>query len=190
MRFQKQYVNKRYNQSLLTDLHKEFEKKIGRDVSKYILDFIVIQKDKKCRICDDRIGQKYAYCMGKKCNNVLCYECYEITSRFNGGRPYCDRHFTHHKYKKDINKLFKRHLIKKMKRIVKKHNINRIHYIYKNKYNQRIINEFYRFNKHKQYFKLPKRIHIRCNNYMEIRYDTLHVIFVDNIHDTFYYDLF
>ena len=62
---------------------------------------------------------------------------YEITSRFNKGRPYCDRHFTYqkgyHKYKKNINKYFKKQLIKKMKKKVRRRNISCIHYIYKNK---------------------------------------------------------
>jgi len=191
----KRYVNKRYDPSLLKDLYREFEKKIGRDVSKYIIDFIEIDKNQKCRICEDKIGQKYSCCIKKECRNIICDECYDITSRFNDGKPYCDIHFTHHKYVqrkyiKNKNKHFKRQLIKKMKRKIKKHNINRIHYLYKNKYNQRIINEFYKFSKYKQFFKVPRRTHIRCNSYMEIRYNTLHVIFVDNIHDSFYYDFF
>ena len=186
----KRYVNKQYNEHFKKEVYKKFERKIGRDVSKYIFSFIDIQKDIKCRICEDNIGQDFCCCMRKNCINKICKKCFEITSKYNKYVPYCDRHFNNYHYKKQVNKYFKKQLIKKMKKKVKRNqNVNIIQYIYKNRYNNKIVNQFFDYNKYDSYFHTPRRTFIRCNHYIEVRENRLIVIFVDNVYDTFYYNL-
>ena len=187
----KRYVSKQYDEFFKNQVLAKFEKKIGMDVSKYIFSFIDIPKHTKCRICEDKIGQNFCCCMRKNCDNKICRKCFKITSKYNKYVPYCDKHFNNYHYKKQVNKYFKKQLIKKMKRKIKRYSdVDMIQYIYKNRYTDKIINQFFCYNKYNHYFHTPRRTFIRCNHHLEVRKNILVVIFVDNIFDTFYYNLY
>lgn len=177
----RRYLNNKYKKSFLKELHRSFEYKVGRDVSNMILDFIKIGKGHRCRICVKKIGQKSAYCLYKNCWNEICYNCYQKTSKYNIYKPYCPKHFNKYHGKRD--------LIKNVRKMVYKHDIQIIHYIYKTHCTsmvQDLMYTFYRFGE--PFIPIPKKKYICCNYSFKVEYNMLTIKLADSIYDCIEYE--
>jgi len=177
----RRYLNNKYQQNFLKEINRNFECKVGPDVSKYILDFIKPTKCRRCRICTNKIGQKYTYCLHKNCSNKICHSCYRKTSKYNRYKPYCPRHF---------NKYYgKRSLIKDVKKMIYKYDIQFLHYMYKTHTTSMIQDFMFRFHWYGECFiPIPKRKYICCNYSFKVEENMLTIKLADSIYDCIEYE--
>ena len=168
------YINISYPKKVVYDMYIFLEYKFGKDISNKILKLIIREKNYKCSICNNYKNENYSYCLYDKCNDIICNECYQITSKFNKFKPFCKCHFNKYNSKKK--------LIFIMKKKINKHNIQYLHYIYK--YHNKTNYYFTTYYKNKKnYIKLPPKKYICSNYYFRMYYNILYIFIADNIHE-------
>lgn len=177
----RRYVNIKYPSKFLKELTREFEYKVGKDVSQFILGFIKTEKGHRCRICTDKIGQKFCYCSDNSCRNEICYGCYRKTSKYNHFKPYCPKHF---------NKYYgKRTLIRDVKRMIYKHDIQFLHYVYKSHTSSMVQDFTFRFHWYGDPFiPIPRKKYICCNYAFKVEDNMLTIKLADSIYGAIEYE--
>ena len=175
------YINRKYSPEFTDIIIRKFELKIGKDVSKLIINLVQPTKNNICKVCRKTIGNIYTFCATIGCRHIICKNCYFKTSKYNKYIPYCPNHFNKYYGKKAI--------IRDMKKYVHKYNLQYIHYMYNLGTNKRVEDYVVHFNNYgKGYIKLPKRKYI-CNNYaLKIVDNYLVVNITDNIYDALEYE--
>ena len=93
----KKFLNKKISQVNSAEIKRDFEIKLGMDISEYIFTYIEPTNYLKCIICDIKIKVNYFICYEENCKKQLCRKCYQITSKYNNYKPYCDIHFNNKK---------------------------------------------------------------------------------------------
>ena len=177
----RRYVTNKYPRKFLKEVHREFVFKVGPDVSRYILSFIKTEKGHRCRICTDKIGLKFCYCQDKNCRNEICYNCYRKTSKYNHFKPYCPKHFN--KYRG------KRELIKDVKKMIYKYDIQYLHYVYKTHSASMVQDFMFRFCWFGDPFvPIPRRKYICCNYAFKVDKNMLTIKLADSIYDSIEYE--
>ena len=178
----RRYLNNKYQKEFLKEVCDKFACKVGPDVSKYILDFIKPTKSQRCRICTNKIGLKFTYCLYKGCCNKICRSCYRKTSKYNKKlKPYCPRHFNRYNGKKS--------LIKSVKKMVHKHDIQFLHYVYKSHSTSMVQDFMFRFhNFDKDFIPIPRKKYICCNYSFKVDENMLTIKLADSIYDCVEYE--
>lgn len=175
------YISQKYKPTFLKELHRSFECRVGKDVSNMILDFIKTENGHRCRICTNKIGRKFSYCLHENCVNEICYSCYRKTSKYNKSKPYCPKHFN--KYHG------KRALIKSVKKMIYKYDIQFLHYMYKTHSTSMVQDFMYRFHWFGDPFiPIPRRKYICCNYSFKVEDNMLTIKLADSIYDCIEYE--
>ena len=178
------YLNKKYKDEFIYYMLIHFEQFFGMDISKYILTYIIPEEIDYCSICCYYIRVNYMVC--KSCGNFICLKCY---NRFHNEKiPLCYDHLDYNKYSNMFQTLVKKRLLKIVRKKLKRKSVNLLHVISRN--NNDIYSALFRFNMKKQTITLPHRKYIKKNFFVIIQNYTLIIVFIDNIDDNYYYELF
>jgi hypothetical protein len=172
------YLNRYYTSDFTEAIIDKFEYKLGRDVSKYILDFIKPLPVEICCVCLNITNNKFMYCNNKECYKKICGNCCSKTIKYNKFIPFCNEHFNNTKRKN------KKKLIKLINKYAHKYNVQFLHYMFKRRnHNQIMDNVFHYDSNMTKYIPMPKRKHINSKFHLYIDENMLVVKLADNIYD-------
>lgn len=178
------YLNREYSMEFTDSIINKFEYKLGKDVSKYILDFIKPTPIDVCSVCLSIINNKFMYCNNKKCYKKICGNCCKKTIKYNSFIPFCNEHFNNYNIKNN-----KKKLIRLVNRYLHKYNIQYIHYMFKRRNHNRIMDNVFCYDNYiTKYIPIPKRKRINCKFHLYIDENMLVVKLADNIYDCLEYE--
>lgn len=149
----------------------KFEYKLGKDVSKYILTFLI--NNYICSVCNF-VFQEGFHCSNKDCHGLICDLCYNHSYGFNNDiRPYCHIHYDNHCSKSELKNILDNYNMNKVKKISYRYTNG----IYKNN----IKKEVYKY--HFRNFRIPNMF-IDHNIKIFKSQGVLHIILSNNIYDS------
>ena len=153
------------------ELKRKFERKIGKDISEYILSFLV--ENYICDICNFIFNEGF-HCSNLECDYMICDVCYNFSYGFNNDmKPYCHIHYDNHFGKPELKLLLQNYNKSKVKKISYKYTSG----VYKNN----IKREIYKYYDYK--FRIPN-IFIDHNIKIYKKHGVLHIILSNNIYDS------